>query len=96
MTDQRGNLPAGFVAKLPGDAPLTVHFRTADPIKAALLRMMIDAARLLTEEGEINVEYVRGQAELICDVLGLSMDENKDGIMRAIGERTPVHITRYG
>jgi hypothetical protein len=39
--------------------------------RAALLRELLDTAMLLTEPGEPNPEYVRGQANLIADVCGL-------------------------
>ena len=35
---------------------------------------LVDAARSLNEPGEVNSEYARGQAELICDAAGLDTD----------------------
>lgn len=75
--------------------------RTRDPIKAALLRMMIDAARALNDAEPnrtepVNHEYVRGQAELICGTVGLSSDEYRDALTRAITHAAPITITREG
>ena len=46
----------------------------------------IEIARDLCEpgNGERNPEYERGQAELICDLFGLSMNEHRETILREI------------
>lgn len=48
----------------------------------------LETARALTEPGEINNEYVRGQAELICDLFGLDMGYKED-MIRVIGHLMP-------
>lgn len=51
----------------------------------------LEAARALNEPGEINAEYVRGQANLICDMFGLlPAGEWHDLVTRVITHRAPV------
>lgn len=50
-----------------GDDPTTL---VVVPLESA-----IRAARDLNEPGELNAEYARGQAELICDLYGLADKE---------------------
>jgi hypothetical protein len=63
-----------------------------------MVRLLISAARLLTEPDEPNGEYIRGQAELIMDACGLGgerqdHDEARDTLTAAIcGE--PVCIVK--
>lgn len=49
---------------------------------ASLLDALRDA-RNLTIPGEVNQEYVRGQAELICDMFSIPSDPGK-GIITAV------------
>lgn len=49
------------------------------------LRTALEIARDLTEPGEINNEYVRGQVNLISDLFGLPGDDYGDLITEAIG-----------
>lgn len=49
-----------------------------------LYQRLITVARQLNEPGEINFEYVRGQAELIADACGLSMDEDRARVLQDI------------
>ena len=80
----------------PGAPPAMVTIRT-DPLRGALLRMLIDAARSLNEDsagqspGVICGEYARGQAELICDTIGLAGDRTKD-ILAVITVPAPITI----
>lgn len=63
---------------MPADFPNTVM---AQPSFADA----IDAAKgLKPEAGETNTEYTRGQAELIVDMFGLSMDDHRDVIITLI------------
>ena len=77
-----------------------ITFRT-DPLRGALLRMLIDAARSLNEDaagqspGVICDEYARGQAELICDTIGLAGDRKED-ILAVITVPAPVTIITRG
>jgi hypothetical protein len=73
------------------DRPAMIKIRT-DPLRGALLRMMINAARSLNEPGETGGEYARGQAELICDTAGLDMGEYRDGIIAVITKTAPIAI----
>jgi hypothetical protein len=45
---------------------------------------LILIAEQLTEPDEPNGEYIRGQAELICDACGLNMESYRDAIASAI------------
>jgi hypothetical protein len=56
---------------------------------AARLADALEIARDLTEPGEPNNEYVRGQAELICDLFGLPMDFRAD-VIKVITREMPV------
>lgn len=56
------------------------------------LRPLLEAARGLSEPGESNPEYIRGQAELICDVVGLHM-EQKELVMLCISHGRGVSKT---
>jgi hypothetical protein len=77
---------------------------TTDPIRGAILRMMISAARDLNDTGrlpgekitEVNDEYVRGQVELICNTIGLSSDDYREDLTRIITLRAPIAITTTG
>lgn len=74
-----------------------ITIRLPDKITAALLRMMIDAARDLNDAEPartepVNHEYVRGQVELICDTAGLSSDDYREGLTRAITHAAPLTI----
>jgi hypothetical protein len=51
----------------------------------AILSRMLEVARGLTEPGEVNAEYERGMAELICETAGFSM-ENVPVIQAAFRE----------
>ncbi len=72
-----------------------------DPIKGAILRIMINAARSLNEADwpaglrneNPSSEYARGQAELICDTLQLEeMSEIRDDLIRVITVPDPITI----
>lgn len=45
---------------------------------------LIEQARALHDPGAPATEYTRGQAELIVDAAGLSMDEHRDEVVRLI------------
>lgn len=47
------------------------------------LRHMLRTAREFTEPDVSNTEYIRGQAELICSLTGISTDE-KETVMDCI------------
>jgi hypothetical protein len=57
------------------------HVNTPIPVSA---RQALTVARELTEPGEPNGEYIRGQAELICDLFGLPVDEYRDAFIAEI------------
>lgn len=53
---------------------------------------IIQTARDLSAGAGDNGEYVRGQAELICDLVGLGTDDWRDAITALITEEvTPIH-----
>lgn len=54
-----------------------------------LAQVAMRVARELTEPGEPNGEYIRGQAELICDLFGLPMDEYRDEVIAEISKGMP-------
>ena len=62
---------------------------------AALLNRLVNSARVFNagvaeKAVDLNVEYVRGQAELICGALGLDTDVYRDGmILTIIQSATP-------
>jgi hypothetical protein len=56
------------------------------------LRPLLKIARDLTEPTESNREYIRGQAELICDYAGLHMDQ-KELVMLCISHGKGVSKT---
>jgi hypothetical protein len=59
--------------------------------KTVTLREMLTTARDLTEPGEVNEEYVRGQAGLICDTFGLlGSDEYSQVVILAITHEVTV------
>jgi hypothetical protein len=41
------------------------------------LRPLLETAQELTEPTESNPEYIRGQANLICDFTGIHSDQNE-------------------
>jgi hypothetical protein len=49
----------------------------------------LQTARDLTEPGEPNDEYIRGQAELICDLSGLGTDYKED-VIKVISHQMPI------
>jgi hypothetical protein len=63
--------------------------------EVAALTNALEIARNLTEPGEINSEYVRGQAELICDLFGIPMDCKQD-VIKVIGHVMPVGDLELG
>lgn len=56
------------------------------------LRPLLKAARALNEPSESNREYIRGQAELICDAVGIHMDQ-KELVMLCISHGKGVSKT---
>lgn len=62
------------------------------PLDRALLRRALEKARCLTEPGEVNEEYVRGQANLIADLLRLpgTCDSYHRLLMQAISHEITV------
>lgn len=56
------------------------------------LRPLLEAARALSEPTESNREYIRGQAELICDYAELHMDQ-KELVMLCISHGKGVSKT---
>ena len=46
-----------------------------NPLLAATANFLLTTARELTEPGEPNNEYIRGQVNLIMDAVGLSGDD---------------------
>lgn len=88
-------LPPGMTAHRDGQAKLrmpegyhlTMPLKDIRPVHQdypPLIETMIKTAQFLTEPGEPNLEYIRGQAELICDLAGLDTDEHKHGVMSQI------------
>jgi hypothetical protein len=51
----------------------------------------LQAARDLTEPGEPNNEYIRGQADLICDLFGLFGEaDSKEDVTKVISHQMPI------
>lgn len=89
----------GWVRTMPELGPLGVDLASLKEIKVHggstmfVAEAMLKTARGLNEPGEAldNFEYVRGQAELLVDSLGYSMDEAKYAIMAYLA-----HMINFG